>query len=180
MKKLLSGLLALSVLLAGCTSSPGPAPAPKEDVTVNIPASFFEMTQTDAKTAFQDNETEGVKSLTVNDDGSVTIVYDGETYSTMMADYKKDVEKQFDEMVTDTETFPNIVGIKYNDDFTTFDVTLESGEVTFVDAIAIMMFYMQGSLYQMLLGNDYENTEIIVNFVDKNGNVIETASSKDQ
>ena len=82
-----------------------------------------------------------------------------------------------DEIEKDTETFPNITKISVNDDFTQFDVTLENGQVGLMDSLSILMLYMYGFMYQVLLGEEAGSKEIIVNYLDPSGNIIDTLNS---
>lgn len=169
MKRILTGLLALSILVSGCA-------AKKEDVTITLPKEFFEMSGTDAETALKDTETK-YKSITKNDDGSVTLVFDGAEYDKYLNEYKTQIKTALDEVVTNDETFPNITKIDYNDDFSQFDVTLESGEVTLMDSLSVLMFYMYGYMYQIMIGKEAGSSDIIVNYVDTSGNIIDTVNS---
>lgn len=171
MKRILSGLLALSILVSGCATK-------KEDVSITLPKEFFEMAGTDAETALKNDDTK-YKSMTTNEDGSVTIVFDGDEYDKYLKEYKTQIKTALDDVVKDTETFPNITKIDYNDDFSQFDVTLESGEVTLMDSLSILMLYMYGYMYQILTGQEAGSSDVIVNYLDTSGNIIDTVNSSD-
>lgn len=171
MKRILTGLLALSILISGCATK-------KEDVSITLPKEFFEMSGTDPETALNDTDTK-IKSKTTNEDGSVTLVFDGDEYAKYLDEYKTQIKTALDEIANDTETFPNITKIDYNDDFSQFDVTLESGEVTLMDSLSILMLYMYGYMYQIMTGNEAGSSNIVVNYVDTSGNIIDTVNSSD-
>lgn len=171
MKRILTGLLALSILVSGCATK-------KEDVSITLPKEFFEMSGTDAETALKDTDTK-IKSKTTNEDGSVTLVFDGDEYAKYLDEYKTQIKTALDEIVNDTETFSNISKIDYNDDFSQFDVTLESGEVTLMDSLSILMLYMYGYMYQIMTGNEAGSSNIVVNYVDTSGNIIDTLNSSE-
>ena len=68
-----------------------------------------------------------------------------------------------------------ITGITHNDDYTVFDVTLEGTEVGFANSFTSMVFYMYGGMYGIFSGT--ETDHVVVNFLDPDGNVIESYDS---
>lgn len=168
MKRFISGMLALTLMLSGCAVK-------KEDVTITLPKEYFEMAGIDAATALSNND--AYKSMTTNEDGSVTLVFDADKYAKYLEEYKTQIRTSLDEIEKDTETFPNITKISVNDDFTQFDVTLENGQVGLMDSLSILMLYMYGFMYQVLLGEEAGSKDIIVNYLDPSGNIIDTLNS---
>ena len=70
-----------------------------------------------------------------------------------------------------------IVDVKANKDYNEFTVTLDSGELSFMDSFSLLAFYMYGGMYNIF--TEKQDTTVNVIFVDRNGKVIETACSDD-
>ena len=100
MKRFISGMLALTLMLSGCAVK-------KEDVTITLPKEYFEMAGTDAAMALSNND--AYKSMTTNEDGSVTLVFDADKYAKYLEEYKTQIRTSLDEIEKDTETFQKLV-----------------------------------------------------------------------
>lgn len=146
------------------------------DVTITLPNSFFESLDTTAEEAVKNQEESGntFKSVKLNDDQSVEITMTKSDYKKMMSELKKNVNDSLQEIVDNTEDFPNITNIESNDDFTEFIVTVEDGTVSVTDSFVCMALYLYGGIYQVFTPEQKMNVEIT--FVDKEGNVVDTAS----
>ncbi len=181
---------ALVLTMAGCsskkqdeTSAGNKAPAPvaeeERDVTVTLPKSFLdamEMTPEEFMEMLR-SDNDDIGEMKENRDGSVTITMKEEDHDKMMEEMGETIDEQIQEIVDDTQTWDNITAVEANDDYTQFDVTLENGTVGLAEPFSLILFYMMGEMYQTLDGNS--GAEVKVNFIDKNGNVLQTASSKD-
>ena len=193
MKKLLSVLLSLA-LLAGCSSAgessqpkevsstndnqTAAVPTPEPDVSITISSQFlegFDMNAEDYMAGLSEGDKEAFKEVKANDDGSITIVMTAEKNREFMDEYKVQISAQLQEMIDDQESFSNITDIKYNENLSIFTVTLANPEVTFQDAMSVIIFYLSGSMYQMFSGTPEENIDVIVNYVDADNNIIETS-----
>lgn len=148
------------------------------NVTVTLPAGFFEMmgtTSEDYVAQMKEDQGDKLKDVKINDDKSVEITMSKKDYNEMMDSLAASIDDSIQKLVDDQETFPNITGVTVNDGYTEFTVTLESGKMSFNDSFSVLNFYIWGGLYQAFAGNN--DTPILVNFVDKDGNLIETADS---
>ena len=193
MKKILSILLSL-VLLVGCSSTGESSqskevsstndnqtvavPTPEPDVSITISSQFlegFDMNAEDYMAGLSEGDKEAFKEVKANDDGSITIVMTAEKNKEFMDEYKVQISAQLQEMIDDQESFSNITDIKYNENLSIFTVTLANPEVTFQDAMSVIIFYLSGSMYQMFSGTPEENIDVIVNYVDADNNIIETS-----
>lgn len=146
------------------------------DVTITLPNSFFESLDTTAEEAVKNQEESGntFKSVKLNEDQSVEITMTKSDYKKMMSEMKKNVNDSLQEIVDNTEDFPNITNIESNDDFTEFTVTVEDGTVGLTDSFVCMALYLYGGIYQVFTPEQKMSVEIT--FVDKEGNVVDTAS----
>ena len=87
-----------------------------------------------------DDNKETFKEIKANDDGSITIVMTAEKNKEYMNEYKTEIDAQFKEIIDDQESFKNITDIKYNENLSIFTITLANPEVTFQDAMSIIIF----------------------------------------
>jgi hypothetical protein len=65
--------------------------------------------------------------------------------------------------------------IKHNETYSVFDVTMDTDTVGLGDSFTVLAFYMYGGLYGIFSGNKVDN--VIVNFYDPAGNLIESGNS---
>lgn len=139
-------------------------------VSITLPAEFAEgvtQEQLDAGkgTSYQ--------SAVLNEDGTVTYKMTKKQHKEMLKGLSDSFDESFNKMIDD-ENY-SISGITHNDDFTVFDVTLEGTEVGFNDTLSIMTFYISGGMYGIFNGSNTDH--IIVNFLDPDGNLIESYDS---
>lgn len=142
-------------------------------VSITMPADLVGEDMTQEKL---DSEVEkNYISAKLNEDGSVTYKMTKKQHKAMLDEVTKSVEDSFNELINDTEnTFTNI---KHNKDFTQFDVTISTDEVGLIESFSVLAFYMYGGIYGILNGEKPDN--IVVNYYNAAGNLIQTANSAD-
>ncbi len=119
----------------------------------------------------------GYKSITLNDDGSVTYILTKKQHKKMMNELKDNINSSISEMIG-SEDFPNFTDITYNENFTEFEISTKSTELNMADRFSILGFYMYGGMYNIFNGTAADN--ISVKFVNADsGEEILTANSKD-
>lgn len=185
MKKLLTLFIALSLVLSlgacGSKEEKGDNGVEVEkelfDVTITIPASWYESTGAEITQEDLDSEYsgDGYKSATLNDDGSVTIVMTKSQHKKLMEEIKEGVISSIQELVDDKDN--SISKIDYNDNFTEFSVTLNSEQVSFVESFAVLALNIYGGMYHIFNGTNVDN--IKTTFYDLNGSVIEEYNSSE-
>ena len=145
------------------------------NVTLTIPKDFIgEATQEDLDDLAKEK---GIKSITLNDDGSATYVMSKAKHEEMISDVRKQINDSLQEMVG-SETYPNITAISANDDFTNFTVTTKNKELDFAESLGVMTLYIYGGMYAVFSGEEVDN--IHVEFVNADsGEVISSGDSKD-
>ncbi|MBP3802467.1 MAG: hypothetical protein J6I76_01005 [Oribacterium sp.] len=145
------------------------------NVTLTIPKDFIgEATQEDLDDLAKEK---GIKSITLNSDGSATYVMSKAKHEEMVSDVRKQINDSLQEMVG-SETYPNIIAISADDDFTNFTVTTKNKELDFAESFGVMALYMYGSMYAVFSGEEVDN--IHVEFVNADsGEVISSGDSKD-
>ncbi|MGI5894994.1 MAG: hypothetical protein ACOX6P_10460 [Candidatus Merdivicinus sp.] len=145
------------------------------DVEITIPADFVEegMTQADLD---QEVEEAGFQSAVLNEDGSVTYVMTKDQHQKMMEEMKSSLDQSLSEMI-DPETFPTFQNITSNDDYTEFTVQISSSEIGFAEGMSVLGFYMISGVYHAFNGTQPD--DIVVKFVDADGNVIDESHSSE-
>lgn len=147
------------------------------EVTITIPASFYESfgVEVSQESLNEESAEAGYKSVTLNNDGSVTYVMTKNQHKQMMSEMADSLEETLQEIIDDEST--SITNIKHNKSFTEFDVTLSTNEVGLYESFTAIAIYMYGSMYSMFNGDDVDN--IYVRYLDSKGNLIQEANSKD-
>lgn len=112
----------------------------------------------------------------LNDDGSVTYKLTKAQHQEMLSGIKTSVDEGINSIINDKENY-SISAVTYNEDFTEFQVTIEGEEIGLGDYFSALLFYMYGGLYGTFTGNAVDNVK--VEFVDVDGNVLETANSSE-
>ena len=145
------------------------------NVTITFPASFIgeDMTQEKLGEAIKDED--GIKSATLNADGSATYVMTKAKHQEMIDDTKKTIDDALQEMINDESM--SITDIKANADYTKFTVTVSTEEVGLSESFSVIALYSYGGMYGIITGKEVDNIQ--VDFVNKDGKVISTANSKD-
>jgi len=145
------------------------------NVTLTIPKDFIgETTQEELDDLAKKK---GIKSITLNSDGSATYVMNKAQHEELISDVRKSINDSLQEMIG-SENYPNITAISANDDFTNFTVTTKNKEPDFAESFAVMALYMYGGMYAVFSGEEVDN--IHVEFVNADsGEVISSGDSKD-
>jgi len=144
-------------------------------VELVMPAEYMEgVTQEALDASTQEN---GFISATLNEDGSVTYVMTKDTHSKFMEEFKTQLATALNEMVGSTD-YPNITSIETNDDYTEFNVTTTSTELSMNESFSVMAFYMYGGMYNIFNGTKTDS--ITVNFINADsGEIINSSNSAD-
>lgn len=146
------------------------------NVEITVPPDFLEegATQEDLDEAAKE---EGIKSITLNDDGSATYIMSKSKHDEMMAGIRESIDESMAEMI-DPETYPTFVEVTSNDDYTHFTVKLSSNEVGLSESISVLGFYMFGGLYNAFNGTPVD--DVTVSFVNADtGDIIQEAHSSE-
>ncbi len=145
-------------------------------VEMTIPSDFVgETTQEELNQTVE--EEDGIKSITLNEDGSATYVMTKKKHKDMMSEIKTSIDEELHAMVG-SEDYPNFTKVEANEDYTSFKITTTSTELDLAESFSVMSFYMQGGLYNVFNGTPADN--IHVDFVNAtSGEIIESADSSD-
>lgn len=150
-------------------------------VEVTLPASLVK----DGEAELDEEAKEaGVKEITKNEDGSITMKMTKEAHKELLGSIKESVDESNEEIIADKENYPSIESITYNDALTEFTVSVDSASFNGLESFVAIAFYMEGNIYQALNAVPEDEINTTVNFVDKDsGEVINSADSssmKDQ
>ena len=150
------------------------------NVNITIPASFFDvMTEFSggesytAESVIGDIQTNTDPNATINDDGSISFTTTQENLQLYLDSFKDELDNSIEEMLTDGST--NIEHVIYSDDLTDFNVNMKGTELNLYDSMTCIVFITYGLMYNTFAGNG--DAEIFVNYIDPEGNVIDTTSS---
>ncbi len=145
------------------------------NVELTIPAEFVgEQTQEDLNELCKEK---GYKSITLNDDQSATYILTKQQHKEMMKEIKNSISTSITEMIG-SEDYPNYTNITANDNFTEFQVTTKSSELSLVETFSVVGFYMYGGMYNIFNGTAVDN--VSVKFINADtGEEITTTNSKD-
>lgn len=145
-------------------------------VELTIPSDFVgETTQEELNQTVE--EEDGIKSITLNEDGSATYVMTKKKHKEMMSEIKTGIDEELQAMVG-SEDYPNFTKVEANEDYTSFTITTTSTELDLAESFSVMNLYVQGGLYNVFNGTPADN--IHVDFVNAtSGEVIESADSSD-
>ena len=146
------------------------------NVEITVPPDFLEEGTTQ-ETLDETAKEEGIKSITLNDDGSATYIMSKSKHDEMMAGIRESIDESMAEMIA-PETYPTFVEVTSNDDYTHFTVKLSSNEVGLSESISVLGFYMLGGLYNAFNGTPVD--DVTVSFVNADtGDIIQEAHSSE-
>lgn len=145
-------------------------------VELTIPSDFVgETTQEELNQTVE--EEDGLKSITLNEDGSATYVMTKKKHKEMMSEIKTGIDEELQAMVG-SEDYPNFTKVEANENYTSFTITTTSSELDLAESFSVMSFYMQGGLYNVFNGTPADN--IHVDFVNADsGAIISSSDSSD-
>lgn len=145
-------------------------------VELTIPSDFVgETTQEELNQTVE--EEDGLKSITLNEDGSATYVMTKKKHKEMMSEIKTGIDEELQAMVG-SEDYPNFTKVEANEDYTSFTITTTSTELDLAESFSVMNLYVQGGLYNVFNGTPADN--IHVDFVNADsGAIISSSDSSD-
>lgn len=148
------------------------------DVEVTIPASLLD--EEDDFELGQEEKDKGIKEITKNEDGSMTIKMSKKAHKEFLAEMKETIDENITEILKDKENCPAFTEITYNDDATVFDIKVDKSLYGGLDSFYALTFYMVGNMYQAMNAVPESEIKTVVNFVDKDtGEVIESGDSSE-
>ena len=148
-------------------------------VTLTYPASMVDEGTTQDSLNNEISGIDGIKSATLNEDGSVTYIMTKAYHKQIVDDMAQTIDESMAEMVGSAD-YPNFTKVEANEDYTVFTVTTKSKALSLDESLSLLQFYTEGAFYSVVSGNDADS--IHVDFVNADtGEVIDggTQSLKD-
>lgn len=159
---------------AAVSSSPGGAAVDVDegitDVTITLSAEMVELLLQNAEESPEDyvermESEEGVKDVTLNEDGSVSITMTKAKHREMLDGYKETVDEAIATYTDGNET-PSVKSIEYNDDMTVFTVTVDKEAYeNSLDGFVQFGLGISGMYYQTFSG--VETPQVTIHIVDE-------------
>lgn len=144
-------------------------------VELTIPADIIG--ETTQEKLDQTAKEEGIKSITLNEDGSASYIMTKKKHREMMVDIKASIDEGLKALVG-SEDYPNFTKVEANNDYTVFTITTTSTELDLSESFSVLNFYVQGGLYNAFNGTPVDN--IHVDFVNAaSGEIISSSNSSD-
>ena len=128
------------------------------EVTIEVPVSWFALDGRNIEEVAQEfvtiqQEGEGTISVTLNNDGSVTLIVSGTRYQAMLDDTRNFVTAFAGDIMAE-ENYASIVDIAYTDDFSEFVFSVETeGWLNGFDGAAVFQLGYMAYYYRVLLGS---------------------------
>lgn len=153
-----------------------------EDKTITIPFSFFQafdenLTKDEIISSLEDDadQNAAVKSTQITDT-AIIFTIDGKEYSAFLNEMRDAINESIQEVI-DTEEY-GITKIEYDQNMTKFIVTINTNQINFYQQLSTILLFVQGAYYQMFAGIDQDAINVVIEFVDVDGNIIDTTSLK--
>lgn len=147
------------------------------DIEITLPAEFFD--EEGMADINEEAKEDGVKEVTVNDDGSVTYKMDKATHEKLLKEMKSGIDESIAELLEDKENFGSFTEITYNDDVTEFKIMVDPASYGGLQSFGALALYAAGNMYQGLNQVPEEEINTSVQFINKDTQeVIESGDSK--
>ncbi len=120
---------------------------------------------------------QGIKNVTTNNDGSVSLNMSNNTYKNFLTNIKIAIDDYNNEFIKDNKDTCSFREISHDVNLTEFNVKIDSEEYTSSDIISTKPLYFFGTLYQALSSVSSDDIKTTVNILDKDTeNLIHTDS----
>ncbi len=172
---LITASFALCLALAGCaTQNSGNVTSEQDERSAVEKATITTRTVTFPAAYFSDKAAEEVQAtlkekgcteVTANEDGSYTVTMPIAKYNELVDSMHESVAEQFDGM-PNSEDWPTITAIDYDDQFSTVKLTTSSSQIGLQEAFAPLAAGVVSCMYQQIAGQPVSCT---VTMVDQGG-----------
>lgn len=149
---------------------------------ISIPKSFA--TSTDVEDSGQDSfiianvaKENGIKNITTNDDGSISMKMSNNAYKNFLTNVKIAIDDYNSDFIKDNTDTCSFREISHDINLTEFNVKANPEEYTNSDILSAKPLYFFGMLYQSLSATSKDDIKTTVNILDKDTeNLIHTDS----
>ena len=174
---------------AAPTATPAPTAesmeTPTEAPTAEVDEGLFNVTITIPKD-YAGEETQehldevcaekGYRSVTLNEDGSVTYSMTRNQHREMLAGIEETIQSGLDE-ICNSPDYPGIDAIEAGEQYREFTIKLNTSDLGYQEMFSAVILYGYGLIYNAYLEDGADN--IHVTFINKTGDVILEADSRD-
>lgn len=137
----------------------------EENIEIIMPALYM-----DGATQEQlDQDYAPYATATLNEDKSVTFVMSKALHAAFVEIIGGEITSELNSLVG-TSDFPNVTSVEHNDNFTEFNITTSSSELSQEESLSAIYPYIFGKMYNIF--NQTEENTITVNFLNANSNEI--------
>lgn len=136
----------------------------------------FDETAEEFKASLEENEEVDFKDVTINEDGSVTFKMSKSDHNKMMDEMLKSIDSSIAEITQNKEDYPNVIDITHDKDLLNWKIKMSSTEQNISESFLCFGLAIQSIFYHAYNGD--EQADVIVDYVDEDGNVFDTWSSK--
>lgn len=180
----------LSLCFSACGSS---GSSGQDEYTISVKKGLFNTqisipkvftTSSDVEDSGQDSfdiatvaKEQGIKKVTTNDDGSVSMKMSNNTYKSFLTNVKIAIDDYNDAFIKENSDTCSFREAAHDVNLTEFNIKVDSKEYTSSDILSAKPLYFFGTLYQALSDIDREDIKTTVNILDKDTeNLIHTDS----
>ena len=136
----------------------------------------FDETAEEFKVSHEENEEVDFKDVTINEDGSVTFKMSKSDHNKMMDEMLKSIDSSIAEITQNKEDYPNVIDITHDKDLLNWKIKMSSTEQNISESFLCFGLDIQSIFYHAYNGD--EQADVVVDYVDEDGNVFDTWSSK--
>ena len=136
----------------------------------------FDETAEEFKASLEENEEVDFKDVTVNEDGSVTFKMSKSGHNKMMDEMLKSIDSSIAEITQNKEDYPNVIDITHDKDLLNWKIKMSSTEQNISESFLCFGIAIQSIFYHGFNGD--KQADVVVDYVDEDGNVFDTWSSK--
>ena len=136
----------------------------------------FDETAEEFKASLEENEEVDFKDVTINEDGSVTFKMSKSDHNKMMDEMLKSIDSSIAEITQNKEDYPNVIDITHDKDLLNWKIKMSSTEQNISESFLCFGLAIQSIFYHGFNGD--KQADVVVDYVDEDGNVFDTWSSK--
>lgn len=111
-------------------------------------------------------------TATDNGDGTVTYTLKGEEINAILNQIADNISDSIQDILDDNDRYPDITEITYDDNYTTFTISLSDGQMSIYESMLVMSFYTIGNRYQIYNGVPADQAVTTVIYINAADNTV--------
>lgn len=163
MKRILSLLLILVMILSSCAAKP--EPKEPDSVSITLPAEIFSGT-TDEEIKELTSE-EGILAINRLENGDIELVMSKQAQREALDGLKENIDSIITSLVDDSNQYSSFSDITFKDNLSEFTILADKASFQDREMYVLMGFYISGVMYQMLTGERLDEIDVTVEVLDK-------------